>query len=105
MTAMSVVFAATGRESAANFVSALVYVYSLLILIYIVSTWIFATGARPPYSRALDAVLTFLRDVSEPYLRIFRRFVPMVGPLDISPIIALLVLQVVGNIVVSLLRG
>ena len=56
---------------------------------------------RVPYSRWSDAVLGFLRDVCEPYLRIFRRFIPMIGPLDFSPIVALLVLQIVGNIVVS----
>ena len=60
---------------------------------------------RVPYSRWSDAVLGFLRDVCEPYLRIFRRFIPMIGPLDISPIVGLLVLQIVGNIVVSAVHG
>jgi YggT family protein len=58
-----------------------------------------------PYSRWSDAVLGFLRDVCEPYLRIFRRFIPMIGPLDISPIVALLVLNFAGAIVVRLISG
>ena len=51
------------------------------------------------------ALLGFLRDVCEPYLRIFRRFIPMIGPLDISPIVALVVLQIVGNLVVNAVHG
>ena len=60
-----------------------------------------AFGARPAYSRALDTVMTFLRDVSEPYLRIFRRFIPPLGPVDISPIVAILVLQIVGRLIIG----
>ena len=41
----------------------------------------------------------------EPYLRIFRRFIPPFGPIDISPIVAILVLQIVGGIIVNLIRG
>ena len=50
-------------------------------------------------------MLGFLRDVCEPYLRIFRRFIPMIGPLDISPIVALIVLSLVGSVVEGLIRG
>ena len=55
--------------------------------------------------RWTDALLSFLRDVCEPYLRIFRRFIPMIGPLDISPIVAILVLQIGGGLIVSAIRG
>jgi len=51
------------------------------------------------------ALLGFLRDVSEPYLRIFRRFIPPIGPLDLSPMIALFVLYIVGGIVASAIQG
>ena len=50
-----------------------------------------------PYSRPLNAVLDFLRDVTEPYLRIFRRCGLRFGPLDLSPIVAILVLQIGGG--------
>ena len=94
------------RDDIADFVSALLYVYILIILAYIVLNLFFAFGARPGYSRALDAVMTFLRDVSEPYLSIFRRFIPPLGPIDISPIVAILLLQIVGfNVIVPLIRG
>ncbi len=58
-----------------------------------------------PYARWSDAILSFLRDVCEPYLRIFRRFIPLIGPLDVSPIVAIFVLQIVGNIIVNAIRG
>ncbi len=96
---------ASARTEIADFVGALITVYTLIILAYIVTNLIFAFGARPGYYRWLDAVLTFLRDVSEPYLRIFRRFIPPLGPLDLSPIVAILVLQIVGSLLVNLIRG
>ena len=99
------VLAAVDRVTVADFLAALVTVYSLLIFAYVLLSLVFSFGVRVPYSRWSDAVLGFLRDVCEPYLRIFRRFIPMIGPLDISPIVGLLVLQIVGNIVVSAVHG
>jgi uncharacterized protein YggT (Ycf19 family) len=96
---------ASTRSEIAGFVGALFTVYTLIILAYIVINLVFAFGARPGYYRWLDAVLTFLRDVSEPYLRIFRRFIPPIGPLDLSPIVGILLLQIVGSILVSAIEG
>ncbi len=94
---------ATVRSEIADFLGTLIGVYTLIILAYIVINLIFAFGARPGYYRWLDAVLTFLRDVSEPYLRIFRRFIPPLGPIDLSPLVAILVLRIVGGILVGLI--
>ena len=102
---MTTVLAALTRSDVADYVEAVVFVYSLLIFIYVLVSLVFSLGVRIPFARWSDAVLGFLRDVCEPYLRIFRRFIPLIGPLDISPIVALIVLQVVGGIVVSLIRG
>jgi YggT family protein len=96
---------ATTRGDIAHYVETLALVYTILIFAYVISQLIFSFGVRVPYSRVTDAVLGFLRDVSEPYLRIFRRFIPMLGPLDITPIVAVIVLQVVSSIVVNLIRG
>ena len=93
------------RGDVADFLDALITVYVIIILIYIVVNFLFAFGLRPGYYRWLDAVLDFLRDVSEPYLRIFRRFIPPLGPIDISPIVALLVLQLVGRLITGAIRG
>ncbi len=90
----------SAREDVADFLQALLTVYTLLIFAYIVSSLIFAFGGRVPYNRGVDAVLTFLRQVCEPYLRIFRRVIPAIGPFDLSPIVAIFVLQIVGGIVI-----
>lgn len=96
---------ADARGQVADFLGALLLVYTLLIFVYIITSLIFAFGGKVPYSRWSDAILGFLRDVCEPYLGIFRRFIPPLGPLDISPIVAILVLQIVGGIIVNLIRG
>jgi YggT family protein len=91
------------RQQIAEFLSALIWVYVIIIIAWIVVSFVFSMGAKVPYSRPLNAVLDFLRDVSEPYLRIFRRLPLRVGPLDLSPIVAILVLRIVGGIVVGLI--
>ena len=96
---------ATARAEIADFLGALLTVYVILILAYIVINLLFAFGARPSYNRTIDAVLTFLRDVAEPYLRIFRKVIPPIGPLDLSPIVAILVLQIGGGLLIDLIRG
>ena len=94
---------ATVRDEIAGYVAAIFFVYTLLIIAYILASLIFAFGGRVPYSRWSSAILGFLRDVCEPYLRIFRRFIPPLGPLDLSPIVAIFVLNVVSRLVVSLI--
>ena len=94
---------ATVRSEITDFVGALILVYTILLLLYIVVNFLFAFGVRPGYYRWLDTVLGFLRDVSEPYLRIFRRFIPPLGPIDLSPLVALLVLRIVGSLIVGLI--
>jgi YggT family protein len=91
------------RSQIADFLNALILVYFVIIIAWIVVQFVFSMGARVPYSRPLNAVLDFLRDVSEPYLRIFRRLPLRIGPLDLSPIVAILVLRIVGGIIVGLI--
>jgi YggT family protein len=89
------------RQQIADFLAALIWVYTIIIIAWIVASFVFSLGARVPYSRPLNAILDFLRDVSEPFLRIFRRLPLRFGPIDFSPIVAILVLRIVGGIVVS----
>ncbi len=91
------------RQEIADFLAALIFVYTICIVAWIVASFVFSLGGRVPYNRVLSAVLDFLRDVSEPYLRIFRRLPLQIGPIDLSPIVAIIVLRVVGNIIVSLI--
>jgi YggT family protein len=101
----TILILATARESIANFLSALLTVYIILIFGYILMTLAFSFGGRIPYSRWSSAVIGFLRDVVEPYLSIFRRFIPPIGPIDVSPIVAILVLQIVGRILINVIHG
>ncbi len=81
-----------------RFVTVFIDVYILMIFAYILTSWI-----RLPYSPWLNRVQRFLYDVSEPYLRLFRRVIPPFGPLDISPVVAVLVLVIVQQLLGDLL--
>jgi len=96
---------ASVADGVANYLGALFDVYILLLFVYILSNLLFAFGVRPGYSRGLDAVLGFLRDVCEPYLRIFRRFIPSIGMFDLSPMVAIIVLYVVRAVLVSAIQS
>ena len=97
--------AAITRVDIANYVDWVFYVYILIIFIYILLNLIFSLGGRTPYSRWVDVILTFLRDVSEPYLRLFRRIIPPMGMFDLSPMIAIIVLWALRTLIVSLISG
>ncbi len=86
-------------DTLANFVYVFLWVYLLLLFAYILTSWI-----RLPYRPWLNRVQRFLYDVCDPYLRIFRRFIPPAGPLDLSPMVAIFVLLIVQNVLVSLLQ-
>ena len=68
------------RQQIADFVSALIWVYTLCIIAWIIVSWVLSFGVRIPYSRPVNAVLDFLRDVTNPFLRIFRRLGLQFGP-------------------------
>jgi uncharacterized protein YggT (Ycf19 family) len=92
------------RGDIATYVDALVLVYTILIIANIVLSWI--QQFRPlPYNLALRSVIGFIEDTTNPYLAIFRSFVPRIGPLDISPILAILVLNIVGGLAAAAIRG
>jgi uncharacterized protein YggT (Ycf19 family) len=70
-------------DSVESFIDVFVIVYALVIFAYVISGWV-----SMPYSPWLNRIQRFLYDVCEPYLRLFRRILPMLGPLDLSPIVA-----------------
>jgi len=69
----------SARTQIADYLSTLIYVYTLLIIVYIVIQLLFAVGLRPPYSRTTDVVLGFLHDVCEPFLRVSAGCCPRSG--------------------------
>jgi YggT family protein len=91
------------RHDIAGFLNALIGVYTLIIFAWIIVSWVLSFGVRIPYSRPVNAVLDFLRDVTNPYLRIFRRLGLQFGPIDFSPMVAILVLIFGGRLLVGLI--
>ena len=85
-------------DNVAGFVRVFVTVYSLLILAYIITSWV-----RLPYSTWLNRIQRFLYDVCDPYLRLWRRILPTFGPLDLSPVIGVAFLYVVRALVINIL--
>src|SRR3712207_1343356 len=85
-------------DTAKDFVNTLYLVYLALIIAYIITSWI-----PLPYNLWLNRIQRFLYDVVDPYIRIFRRFVPQLSlgglGLDLSPIVAILVLLVLNRAV------
>lgn len=96
---------AVSRADVAAYVDTLVRVYVVLIIIQVIVSFV----PRMPYNRFLSAFLGFVGDVVNPYLNIFRRVLPTVklgpGAIDLSPMIGIFVLLIVGGIVAELIRG
>jgi YggT family protein len=78
--------------AAQSFVTVFISVYTLLIFAYVIASWF-----RTPYSA--HAVVRFLHDVCDPYLRLFRRVLPPLGPVDLSPIVAVISLVLLQRLV------
>ena len=93
------------RTDIASYLDTLITVYVVLIFVRIVMSWF----TNIPYNPTLNAVLKFVSDVTDPYLNLFRRFLPPVrlgpGALDLSPMVATFVLLIVGRLVTGLIAG
>ena len=97
--------AALTRVDVADYLRTLLTIYIVLIFIRILMSWF----TRIPYNRYLDVVLRFVSEVTDPFLNLFRRVIPAVrigpGALDLSPIVAVLVLSIVGGLIINLIHG
>ena len=96
---------AVTRQDVGDYVNTLALVYLVLIFIRIILSWI----PRVPYNRWLAGFLKFVTDVTDPYLNFFRRFLPPVrvgpGAIDLSPMVGIFVLFIVGSLVVRAVHG
>jgi YggT family protein len=102
---MNLLVAAVTRQDVADYVRTLAAVYVVIIFIRIIFSWI----PRMPYNRALHAFVTFVSDVTDPFLGLFRRVLPPIrlgpGALDLSPFVATFVVLAVSVIVAGLIEG
>ena len=96
---------ALDRGDVATYVNALFIVYIVLIFANILISYV----PRMPYSPPLRALLDFVTETTNPYLNLFRRFLPPIGgagfALDLSPVIGIIVLFVAQTVVVGLIAG
>jgi len=72
-------------------------VYVIVLIAYVLTSWV-----RLPY--ALQPLQRFLYDVCEPYLRLWRRVLPSFGPIDLSPIVAIITVGLASSIVIAILN-
>jgi YggT family protein len=96
--ALTLLFDTAG--SVQRFVDTFIYVYILLLFTYVLTSMV-----RLPYRVWLNRIQRFLYDVCDPYLRLFRRFVPPFGPLDLSPMVAVITLIVLQQVLDALIRA
>jgi uncharacterized protein YggT (Ycf19 family) len=89
---------ADAASSLQNFVTVFTSIYILCILGYVLLSWI-----QLPYSSVAATLQRFLDEIVRPYLNVFRRLLPTVGPLDLSPIVAVIVLLVAARVVNALI--
>lgn len=96
---------AISRGDVADYVSALFIVYTVLIFLNILISFV----PRMPYRPWLRAVLDFVKETTDPYLNFFRRFLPPIGgggfALDLSPMIGVIVLLVARALIVGAIDG
>jgi YggT family protein len=97
--------AALGRGDIADYVDALFLVYMVLIFIRVLLSWV----PRMPYNVYLRGAVRFVEESTDPYLNLFRRVLPTLGGrgmgLDLSPIVAIIVLLLLQGLVVGAIRG
>ena len=85
-------------SAAQNFIWAFTVVYTLVLFAYILTSWV-----RMPYSPWLNRIQRFLYDVCDPYLRMWRRVLPMFGPLDLSPVVGVVALNILLAVAINIL--
>jgi uncharacterized protein YggT (Ycf19 family) len=85
-------------SSVETFVNVFITLYGIVLLVYILMSWV-----RLPYSPTLNRIQRFLHDVSEPYLRLFRRLLPSAGAFDLSPVLAFVSLTAIDLLVIRIL--
>ena len=75
--------------------------YKLVLVIYIIVTWLIAFNIINTSNRFVYSVMEILYRLSEPSLRIVKRFVPTLGNIDISPIIVFILLWFIQSLLIE----
>mgnify|MGYP001350516134 FL=1 len=75
--------------------------YKLILIIYIIGTWLMNFNIINTSNRFVYTVMGALYKMCEPSLRIVRRFIPNFGNIDISPIIVYLALWFIQSLLIE----
>lgn len=81
----------------ASIISALVNFYSIVIFVWAILSWFKGS------SKIASDIYNVLDKIVAPYVDLFRRFIPPMGGIDFSPLIALVVLQLVARLILGFL--
>ncbi len=82
----------------ASSIAQFLQIYTVLLIIRVLLTWF-------PTVEWGSAPFSWLSQITDPYLNLFRSIIPPLGGMDLSPMLAILLLQVVGSILPGLLGG
>ena len=90
--------AANGNDFVSELICLVLFVFMILLFIRVILGWLQFAGWRPPHSGPLRAGFDLVIDVTEPPLRLLRRIVPPAGVLDLSVLVAFVVLVVLRTV-------
>jgi YggT family protein len=88
---------------ALSLINFLFQILSILILVDVLGSWILAARVQLP--DVIYTILILIHRITSPLMEPIRRVIPPLGGLDMSPIIALIGLQVIQKLLVSVLIG
>jgi YggT family protein len=80
-----------------NLICIALTVYSILLLVRVVLSWLELAGVRPPATGLLRSGFELMIDVTEPPLRLLRRIVPPAGVVDLSVLVAFIIIFVLRS--------
>lgn len=86
------VYAADSLGLITNTVSTTISIYTGLLIVRVLLTWF-------PNIDWYNQPFAALSQITDPYLNLFRQFIPPLGGMDISPILAIFLLQIVGSLI------
>jgi YggT family protein len=87
-----------GDDPVSRLICLVLLVYSLVLLVRVILSWIQLAGWRPPLGGPLRAGYELIHDVTEPPLRLLRMIVPPAGMLDLSVLVAFIVITVLRRV-------
>ena len=79
----------------------IIQLYQFVLIVYIIATWLIAFNIVNTSNRFVYSVMDILYRLSEPSLRLVRRYIPTFGNIDISPIIVFIVLIFIKKLLVE----